>query len=305
MQNSRLQFKIRNFIFFVFIFCLLVFTFSFVSAKPVGLSIMPAKINLSVERGKSAQSSITVTNPNDFPIEVNIEIENFVPGTMPGDIKFIPAIEEKGLVNWIDIDKNSFTLAKSEKKEVDFFVTVPENAIVGGHYAAIFFKASPKEAQTQGPLVISGRVGSLVMVTVPGEITRGGEILNFEAPAFVSRGPIDFNILIKNNGTVHFTPLGRIEIKNWLGRPIAAAAIEERMVFPGGTQILKASWPAGFLFGRYKATVSLSDEDDNLFTATIYFWALPWKHLFVSCFLLLVAYFGIRWLKKKYKIVKQ
>ncbi len=276
-----------------------------VGAVPIGLSIMPAKIELKGEKGGKIESSIIITNPNDFSIKVETEIEDFVPGNLPGDIKFVSPGGEFSLANWIELEKKSFSLGPKQREKVSFFVNIPSNASPGGHYSAIFFKGSPEELESGGPIDISGRIGALVMLTVKGEVYKKIEILKFRAPKFISSGPVKFDILIKNKGTSHFIPLGNIKIKDWLGKSIVAVGVEEKTIFPGGTQNLFASWPKKFLLGKYTAILTIDREEENIYSKTCSFWAFPWKQLLGVIVIILIVFFGLKWFKGKFRIVRR
>ena len=275
-------------------------------AASLGINILPAKIFITAEKGESADSSIFVTNPNDFPIEISVEVENFTPGIIPGDVEFVLPIEgEASLADWIVITE-SFPLIAKERKEILFQIQTPENVSSGGHYAAIFFKATPtKITEGTGPLHISSRVGSLVMLTVPGEISRGARISEFAASKFVIGGPINFEILVANTGTTHFKTEGNILIKNWLGREIAGVGVEEKIVLPAGSQVLKAIWPVNFLLGFYKADLTIFVSPENKLLASTSFFIFPWKQTLILLVIVGIIIFGIRFCKRKFKIVRR
>ena len=271
-------------------------------AKPVGISIGPVKIFLTIEKGETEDSSVTAINPNDFPIEVITEVEDFVPATVPGDITFIPKYEGvTSLVDWLKIEKAIFPLGPNERKEVPFKIEVPEDAGAGGHYAAIFFKAVPKEVEGTA-LQISGRVGVLVMVAVPGEVIQTGEIAEFKGPRIVSRGPIEFVILFRNTGTTHYQPEGTIEITNLLGKK-TSLEVPKQVVFPQGSKNLKAVWDVKYLFGRYTAKLNLADGEGNIHTAILNFWVFPWQEVLGLFVIASILVFIGRIIRKKFKIV--
>lgn len=273
-------------------------------AKPVGISITPAKMYLTIEKGETEDSSVTAINPNDFPIDVVTEVEDFVPTTVPGDITFIPKYEGvTSLVDWIKIEKAIFPLGPQERKDLPFKIEVPEDADAGGHYAAIFFKPVPKEIEGAA-LQVSGRVGALVMVAVPGEVIQTGEIAEFKGPKVVSRGPIEFTFLFRNTGTTHYQAEGIIEITNLLGRK-TSLEVPKQVVLPQGSKNIKAVWDVKYLFGRYNAQLNLADGEGNIHTASLTFWAFPWREVLGLVVIVAILVFVGRTLKKKFKIVKR
>jgi len=284
----------------------LVFIFSIglglsVMATSLSLNILPAKVFVTGEKGETAESVISITNSNDFPIEVSVEVENFIPGVIPGDIEFIAPIEgRESLANWIEIPK-SFSIEAQSKKDITFQVKVPKNTSSGGHYAVIFFNAVAKSGGAGGPLQISSRVGSLIMLTVPGEVSKESRIVKFSTSKLVSSGPVNLEVLVENYGTSHFKTEGTILIKNIFGKGVAAVAVEQRIVLPNGSQILKAEWPVNFIFGFYRADLSIFAGTGEPLTASTSFFAFPWQQTLIVLVVLALLQLLMNYFKRKFK----
>lgn len=281
--------------------------FSYVLAKPVVTSITPAKIYLSLAKGTTGQSSIIVANPNDFAIDIKLGKEDFVPAVLPGDIRFVPKSEgATSLVDWIEMDLTTFSLETKIRKEVPFKVVVPEDASPGGHYAVLFFTAVPKEAEG-ATLSISGRVGALVYLVVPGDVIETGRIVSFKGPSFVAKGPIKFTTLFENTGTSHYDPRGSIKISSLFKKDLVTLEFPEKTVLPQGRRLIDIIWETEYLIGRYKAELNLADGAGNVHTATLSFWAFPWKEaaLLVGVVAILMLLFKFIASKIKFQIVRK
>lgn len=270
-------------------------------ATSLSLNILPAKVFVTEEKGETTESVISITNPNDFAIKVSVEVENFIPGVIPGDIEFIAPIKGKeSLANWIEITK-SFSVEFKSKKDITFQIKVPKDTSSGGHYAVIFFNAVPKAGGIGGALQIGSRVGSLVMLTVPGEISQESRISKFSTPRLINYGPVDFEILVENGGTSHFKTEGTILVKNLFGKGVAAVAVEQRIVLPKGSQILKAEWPVNFIFGFYRADLSIFAGTGEPLVASTSFFAFPWQQTLIILVVLALIHILTNYFKKKFK----
>lgn len=278
-------------------------------AKPVGITLGPSKIKLEIERGTTGNSSIRVSSPNDFPINVHIGIEDFVPSSLPGDIDFVPKSEGViSLVDWIEINQEPFDLEPRGAREVLLKITVPENASPGGHYAAVFFTPSPKgEEEKSGGLASTIRAGALVYVTVSGETIQTGKIVSFESPGFICKGPVKFTALFKNTGTSHYEPRGTIKIDGLFKKDLVTFDVPGQVVLPQGTRLIDAIWNTKYLFGKYTATISLTDGEGEIHTAVVSFWAFPWKEtaLLVGGVAILMLLFKFIASKIKFQIVRK
>lgn len=277
----------------------------FASAQ-VSISLYPVSFKLALDPGDTFTGEVTVVNPNDFPLGVRPEKEN-LGGGVEGSITLIGEDREMpfGLSSWIYLDTAEFTLEPKGKKTVPFTITVPPDGTPGGHYAAVLFRGIPPKTGSGGQsgVGIAGRVGSVILVEVSGDIERAGGISSIEAPKFLSRGPLELAFKVQNSGNVHFYPEGRVEISGFLQK--AELSWEPRVVFPGFDRTFKVQWDKKYLFGPIKATVfARLPEGLDLGIQSALIWAWPWQESAVALGVLLVLVLGIRLFKKKFKIVK-
>jgi hypothetical protein len=271
------------------------------AAEPISLKISPLTYKLTIKKGEDDTQIVSIINPNQVPIKVIAETSDFVQGDEEGSPKFIDkAVGKTTLTQWIDINKEELSLAPNEKRDVPFKISVPADAESGGHYAAIFFKAVPDQAQG-GQITISNRVGSLVLVTVPGEIKSTGEIIEFSAPKYSEKGPINFVARFKNTGTVHYQLGGTITITNYFGKEVAKLNLPEHIVLPDSIRRFEAEWPVNWSVGRYEAALEMRDGDGNLRTSNIIFYIFPWKIALAVLVLVILVIVTIVIVKKALK----
>jgi len=94
-----------------------------------------------------------------------------------------------------------------------FTITVPENAQPGDHYASILFRALPIQKDQITGIGTSGRVGTVILLNVSGDVKKAGEIQEIKVPKFIGRGPLKVSVKINNTGNTFFNPEGRVIIK--------------------------------------------------------------------------------------------
>jgi hypothetical protein len=186
---------------------------------------------------------------------------------------------------------------------VPFTITVPSNGEPGGHYGAILFRGL--SASSTGPGVgISGRVGTVILLNVPGASDTTGTIASFTGPAgYASHGPFAFSFTMNNTGNTHFTPQGQVTLSG----PLFGSAVipfTPGIVFPGYDRTFTATWPGRYAFGPLTATVSLNIPNGGTLTQTVTFFAFPWQETVGVILILLVLYFIFRGWKKNFKIVR-
>lgn len=271
------------------------------SEQPLAITIAsPLVLPLEASPGEEIQAKLVLVNPNNYEIKIASEVEDFLVSGEKGTPQFF--LESAGkttLASSIEVEKN-FTMIPSETKEVPFVINVSKDAEPGGHYAAVLFKAQlPTESESQ--LGISGRVGTLVLLTVAGDISKKGEVIEFKTDSLNDGGTIDFSARFKNSGTVHYQPEGKIQIYNWFGKKTGEVALSKHFVLPDSIYDFNEGWSKNFLFGKYRATLEVKDGDGVTHSSNLSFFVFPWQKI-----LLIVALISslIIALKAKKRIIK-
>jgi len=186
---------------------------------------------------------------------------------------------------------------------------VPANADPGGHYAVVFFGNQPSMAQG-GSIGLSGKLGTLILLTVAGDIVEQGRIVSFDLTnprSFYEHLPISFTALFENTGNVHLMPHGEITITNMFGRTSDRIPFNKepigggKNVLPNTSRHLEAVWTKGplevkaqnfidtvnvefhnFALGRYTAALDLHYGPSNqAAAANTTFWVIPWQLILV------------------------
>ena len=274
--------------------------------EPISLKISPLTFKFSIDKGESKTENVSLINPNDFEIKIQSEKEDFVMEDEEGTPKFLPqGADGTSLADWISVSLDKFTLAPQETKDISFEIKVPEDGEPGGHYAAIFFKTVPEEVKGQTQMRVSGRVGALVLVSVPGEVSQIGEIVEFNVPKFIDKGPINFLARFKNTGTVHYQLTGKVKIYNWFGKEVGQIDLPEHIVLPDSIRRFAGEWGVKYLFGKYRADLEMKDGEGNLQTTSLTFFAFPWKEGLIVLGSILILLAAVIITKKKFKIVKK
>ena len=272
-----------------------------VFAQGISVGITPLVFELTGTPGEVIENQVKVFNSSDSFVGIKITTEDIAPANESGQVKGEPAgTETYSLANWIKFDPERFTLNPKEEKWIKFTITVPENAEPGGHYGSVIAGSEAVIGpQTTGAALVL-RVGSLILLTVPGNIKESLIVKGFTAPGYSEYGPINFAIRFENQGTVHAKPKGIITITSWLGKKVADIPIPEKNVLPTAIRKIDASWSQKWLWaGKYTATLTGNYGISNLpLTPTVItFWAFPWKFgLIFLAVLILFILTRRRWL---------
>lgn len=273
----------------------------------LGATISPTSAELVVNPGEQVKKSVRITNQTNQTITYKVSPVDFrVVGT-EGAVSVEQTDDPKSSA-WFSLSPTQFTLAAGANRKVDYVINVPPNAEPGGHFVSILFEPQT-DSDISGPgAAVIQRVGSLVLMRVSGNITEKARIqrlvpksyvgtwteatgtdgktkiliptdeqLNQEQPKrYFSKGPVGFDLFVKNEGNVHVKPAGTLKIKDLFGREVKVA-LDPRNVFPGGERRSTAIWPTKWLWGIYYTAevTALYGDTNQVMMAKTSFWGFP------------------------------
>lgn len=180
-------------------------------------TVLPMSQRFSLEPGKTYTGSLSIVNPSDatedFIYKVSVSPYSVIGEEYNADLA--TKTNHTEITNWIKILEPSGRIAPNETKQVEFTITVPEDAAAGGQYAAIAVSSDESITVSEGFTVNNVfELASLVYATVAGKIEHKGEILQNNIPGFVSSSPITLKALISNEGNIHEDATFLIAVSN-------------------------------------------------------------------------------------------
>lgn len=195
------------------------------------LRISPVRTDMTVEPGTAKAVEVTVQNMsgasatlrpivNDFTVRPDNETGQ--PDIILDDKQSSP---QHGLKQYIS-PLADFTLGPNEQRNIKVTISIPKNAAGGGYYGAVRFQpASAGSSQVS----LSGSVGSLILVRVPGDIIEKVTLASFDVRQkggvgsfFTSSKDLAAVARFKNEGNVQVQPFGKIILKNQSGKVLAS-----------------------------------------------------------------------------------
>jgi hypothetical protein len=248
-----------------------------------GLSVAyPRLEGIIVEPGGVSTKEIKVRNESKELKTIDVYYRDFVVNDNKGTPTFLDDIDNNNnrwaASSWLQASESHFSLKPGETKSLWLTIMPPVNALPGGHYAGVFYQPNSNGTLNSTGVSIQMDVGTLVYITIPGEITQKASIQSFSAPKFSEFGPIDFKTTIKNSSDIHIKPKGAITVNNWFNKEIGKLQITETNIFPNITRDFSNILDKRWLFGRYKANFQAYYGTVNEpISATLFFWVIPWR----------------------------
>lgn len=207
-----------------------------------GLRISPVRQDLTIRPGTTQTVDVYVQNITNSPARLRAVINDFVasddedgkPRILLDENAAAPKNSLKGFVRKID----DLSLQPQQQRIVKVQIAIPADAAGGGYFGAVRFL--PTGSDTSKNVSLAASVGTLLLVTVPGDIKEqaalaslnvnreGGKASNF----FTNGNGLTGVVRIQNLGNVQVSPFGKLVLKK-SGKEIGSYEINE--VTPRGS----------------------------------------------------------------------
>ncbi len=252
-----------------------------------GIQVSPVRQDITINPGQSQVIDIKVINVtsqtevlqgvvNDFVASSN---ESGQPSILVGANVYAPSHSLKKFVTPIP----NITLSPGQEMQVPVTITVPKNAAGGGYYGVVRFGPAGTGSKDQ-TVTLAGSVGSLVLLTVPGDIRQQMSIASFDVEAngspstyFTSNKNITAVVRFQNEGNIQVAPFGKILLKSRSGKILASFNVNN--VTPPGdvlpNSIRRFSIPLSHIgsFGIYtlEANFGYGNTGQPLSASTVFY----------------------------------
>ncbi len=277
----------------LFVFSTIFNPVSALAQASLGVTAIPPRLEVTLKPGDIEVKEIKVRNESNGERIMSTTISDFIVNNNTGTPVQIdgtnPKYSKWAASNWITIHSATNRLKGGETKNLQITISVPEDALPGGHYAMILHSPTNDSIISESGASIATYVGTLVYVTVAGDVKQDARVKEFFAPSFSEYGPIDFVTAIENLSDIHITPIGTIDIHNMFGFKTASLKLDETNIFPYVYRDYNNTFPENnngkksFLFGRYKASLTAAyGTAGGVLTAYLFFWVLPWRFIIFS-----------------------
>jgi len=279
-----------------------------------GLRVSPVRSDLTIKPGQNSSLSVSVTNVSSSPTQLKAIINDFGAGDDESGQPKVYLDENAsapthGLKNYITKIDN-FTLQPQERKEIKVTIRIPANAGGGGYYGVVRF--APVSVSGKENVTLSGSVGTLVLVTVPGNVIEKASLDTFnvarmngstlgKASNFFTNGGKDSKgkgiqtvLRIHNAGNVQLAPFGKVILKKG-GSQVASYefnnTVPKNVVLPDSTRRFQIDLgDKAASFGRYTIEGNFGyGANGQLLSASTSFYVVPVPYLVAAIVLLLLV----------------
>jgi len=185
------------------------------------LKVSPVRSDIEIQPGTSKTVQVTVTNLTKAEITVRPIENDFVSGDERGTPalildadKFAPTHSLKRFMAPL----SDVTIPAGKAKTIGVVITVPKDAQAGGYFGAVRF--APATPDSGGQVNLDASVASLILLTVPGEVTEKLNLTDFDIQQggksgsfFQSSNDLQASVRFENKGGLQAGPFGKVSVK--------------------------------------------------------------------------------------------
>jgi len=255
----------------------------------ISITAIPPRLELEVLPGSTLQETLKITNSSPTEQTYQATFTDFIVSDDQGTP--IPISEGTSgrwsLASWLNIKPTRVTLKPQQTSAINLIITIPADALAGGHYAMVTYNpitqdlpSQPAAAGKTGSTIIQ-KVGTLIYLNVVGDVTEAAYLKQFKTDKnFKKYGPINLSAEIENLGDVHIRPQGTVTISNLLGKTTAVLNLEEKNIFPFASRKYELTLPGKWRLGRYQAKLEAFAGNSQVpLNGLIYFWIIPTREI--------------------------
>lgn len=283
------------------------------------LKVSPVRNDLEIKPGASQTIDVYVQNLTGEKATLKAIVNDFIankdesgaPSIILDEDKAAPQRSLKQYVEKIP----EFTLNANENKNIKVKISIPADADAGGYFGAVRF--APASSDTNKTLSLSGSVGSLILVRVPGDLKEQANIKSLEVrnkdnhanSLYTSNKDLHGAVRIENTGNVQLQPFGKVQLKK-SGKVLGVYEINN--VQPRGNVLPDSIRRFDFKldnlgsFGKYTLEANIGyGSTGQLLTASTTFYIVPVPVMILAGLVILLVIFAIFVLPKMIKKYNQ
>lgn len=287
------------------------------SAEPgsgQALEIGPPLISLTANPGDTLQADINLRDVSSGDLLVTSQVNDFTANGEDGTPRVVleDEVNPYSLKTWLS-PIEPLLLKSKELRQLTITINVPINASPGGYYGVVRFTGTAPELEDTG-VSLSASLGALIFLRVNGEAYESMSIEEFsvnkdsKTGSLFESAPINFIERIKNSGNIYEQPAGQITITDMFGRNVATINVNlpPGNVLPASIRKFEQTLDSSTLgkktlFGYYKAHLKVVYGDSKQeVSSDLSFWVIPYKLIAVVVVGILLAFFVLRFVIKRY-----
>jgi hypothetical protein len=278
-----------------------------------GMKVSPVRADTVIKPGESKTLSVFVQNVTNGDENLQTIVNDFVAKDETGAPSLLlngKSNAKYGLKRYITVPK-TLSIPAGQQKEVKVTVAIPKDAAGGGYFGAVRFAPASEGAAADKNVALSGSVGSLILVSVPGKVTENLQVASFEArkddkasKIFTTGNGLKATVRFRNNGNVQEQPFGKVLLRKG-GKTIGQYEINDTTpkgnILPDSIRKFDVDLKGVGSFGKYTLEGNFGyGTSGQLVSAKTSFYVIP-VYAIIAIIALIIVVVLIPVLLKRYK----
>jgi hypothetical protein len=275
-----------------------------------GLSISPTINELTINPGASNHITITLKNITVDDVVAKGTVNDFKADNLTGNPQIITnstAVSPNSIKKFVS-NIDDVKLAKGQQKDVVLSLDVPKNTPPGAYYGIIRYRAVPASQAAPGPgqVALTASVGTIVLVTVPGNLREQVQVNGIHVyrgareGSFFIKPPDRIGITITNYGNGFVKPFGTVEVHSTFNKSVATYQFNNPKqlgnILPNSSRTFTSNVKGINHIGRYTVLASVSyGSGSQVLTVKKDFWYIPlWLLILILAVLAALIFLAVR-----------
>jgi hypothetical protein len=159
--------------------------------------------------GEVVQKNIKITNNSESEdVILQVSTKNFI---VQDDLGTPVLVDDKTAGRymaspWFTLEKSELVIPPKTTERLVVLITIPNDALPGGHYAGVFFQPVPSKNFKATVSYTAAQVGSLFSITIPGDIKYDPHQEFKTSKDVFEFGPVDFTAVETNQTHISHLP---------------------------------------------------------------------------------------------------
>ena len=270
-----------------------------------GLSISPTLSEFTLKPGQADKITITLKNITINNITAQAFISDFKSDDLSGSPQIItdPQKVSPNSIRRFIFGLEDLPLAKSEQKKVTLSLQIPQDTPPGAYFGIVRYKAVPAGAVApkEGEVALSASVGTIILITVPGNLKEQVQLSDLhiyngkhEGTIFF-RKPTEVGVEVRNLGNGFAKPFGTVEVTKMFGsKSVYTYQLNSTnprgTVLPSSSRIFKNPLKNIDQIGQYTITASVTHGSGSevLVLKKTFYYVPGWLLIATSALLLIL-----------------
>lgn len=239
-------------------------------ADKISLQVIPGYFEVELKPGEVYKNKFRVINDGDGDVSLKTDISPYAAKNDKNgeyQINFDDESEYSMITGWTSMSEDTIVVKQGEDREVEFTITVPNDAPGRGQYEYLSVIASSNKTGSEGVSIGQNAViGTIVYAKVNGnEIRHDAKVSSHDINGFLFNPPISAESTVENNGNVHATAQYTLRVFPFFGGESIYSNEENpenQTLLPGTKRFYSTKWDGAPSIGIFKveSTVKIFDE---------------------------------------------